>query len=214
MTHGGGFPGIDELGSLAGSMDNVRLETSVKSPQEKLKSAAKLILEAIGEDSEREGLRGTPDRFARWWTEFINYDPGNTATSFESVTTDQLVLVTGMRVWSLCEHHLLPFWCDISIGYIAQDRVLGLSKLARVAHKHAHALQIQERLADLIANEVAGLAGSPHVGVIAQGRHLCMVMRGIKTDGLMTSSVLLGQFREDNQLRSEFLALATQPQVR
>ena len=165
------------------------------------------LLLAIGEDSEREGLQGTPGRVAGFWKKFIEYEPGNLDATFEAVTTDQMVVVSGMRVWSLCEHHLLPFWCDISIGYIAQDKVLGLSKFARVAHKHAHKLQIQERLVHEIADEIEALTGSQSIAVHARGHHTCMIMRGIRTDGTMMTSVMRGAFRQDATARSEFLSL-------
>ena len=93
------------------------------------------LLIALGEDPNREGLKDTPRRWADWWQEFIDYDPGRTDTCFHSVSTDQMVVVSGMRVFSLCEHHLLPFWFDISICYMANDMVLGLSKFARIAHQ-------------------------------------------------------------------------------
>ena len=105
-----------------------------------------LLLRSIGEDPDREGLKETPARFARFWDEFMNHQPGNTGTTFEPVTVDQVVVVSGIRVYSLCEHHLIPFWVDLTIGYIATNRVLGLSKFARIAHQFAHRLQIQERL--------------------------------------------------------------------
>src|ERR1700674_2876777 len=113
------------------------------------------LLLAIGEDPEREGLRETPRRWADSWREFIEYDPGTTETTFSSLTSDQLVCVSGIRVASLCEHHLLPFWCDVSIGYIPNEKVLGLSKFARIAQQCAHRLQLQERLGQQIADEVA-----------------------------------------------------------
>jgi len=163
---------------------------------------------AIGEDPERPGIVKTPYRFAKWWREFIEYDPGKIDTVFEAVTTDQLVIVSGMRVWSVCEHHLLPFWCDISVGYLATDKVLGLSKFARIAHKHAHKPQIQERLVHEIADEVQAITGSPHVAVLGQGKHLCMIMRGVKTDGLMVSSVMRGLFRESGSASAEFMRAA------
>lgn len=165
------------------------------------------LLVAIGENPEREGLADTPRRFADSWKEFIEYQPGNTETVFQSITADQMVVVSGLRVWSYCEHHLLPFWCDVSIGYIASEYVLGLSKFARIAHQFAHQLQLQERLVEQIANEVTRVAQTPDVAVIARGEHLCMVMRGVKTGGLMTSSVMRGVFFEDRMARSEFLKL-------
>lgn len=165
------------------------------------------LLQAIGEDPERPGVKDTPRRFADWWREFIEYQPGSLDTCFESVTTDQMVTVSGMRVWSLCEHHLLPFWCDVSIGYIAGEQVLGLSKFARIAHKYAHQLQLQERLCHQIADEVTQIVGTQDVAVLASGRHLCMEMRGIRTPGTMTSSIMRGLFRKDSNARMEFLRL-------
>ena len=165
------------------------------------------LLIALGEDPDREGLKDTPRRWADWWQEFIEYDPGRTDTCFHSVTTDQMVVVSGMRVFSLCEHHLLPFWCDISIGYIANDSVLGLSKFARIAHQYAHSLQLQEQLCQQISNEVQRITKTNNVAVIASGEHYCMSMRGIRTHGLMTSSVMSGVFKEKNEVRMEFLQL-------
>jgi GTP cyclohydrolase IA len=171
------------------------------------KLISELIVE-IGEDPKREGLIDTPRRVAKFWKEFIDYDAGKTATIFSSDNTDQLVVVSGMRVWSLCEHHLMPFWCDISIGYIANGQVIGLSKLARIAHKHAHKLQIQERLVSDISNEIKEVTTSNDVAVISSGEHTCMTMRGIKTTGLMKSSAMSGMFLDNPHLRAEFMAIA------
>lgn len=165
------------------------------------------LLVALGEDPDRQGLAGTPLRWANMWREFIEYDPGRIGTTFESVEVDQMVVVSGMRIWSMCEHHMLPFWADIHVAYIAGDRVLGLSKFARIAHQFAHRLQIQERLVQDIADEVSRLTNSPDVAVLARGQHLCMVMRGIQTDGPMTTSVMRGVFREKAEARAEFLSL-------
>jgi GTP cyclohydrolase I len=165
------------------------------------------ILVAIGEDLDREGLKETPRRFADSWKEFIEYEPGNHETLFESVTADQMVLVSGMRVWSLCEHHLLPFWCDVSVAYIADKRILGLSKFGRIAQHFAHRLQVQERLVHQIAGTVIQVTGNQNVGVIATGEHLCMTMRGVKMPAKMTSSSLNGLFRTDPTVRKEFLDL-------
>jgi GTP cyclohydrolase IA len=166
------------------------------------------LLLAIGEDPDREGLCDTPRRFADWWAEFIDHDPGRTDTAFEAAEADQMVVVSGLKVWSLCEHHLLPFWCDVAIGYVAADRILGLSKFARVARRAAHRLQVQERLTKDIADEISRLTGTPDVAVLARGEHLCLTMRGVRTPAVMTSSVMRGAFREDPAARSEFLRLA------
>lgn len=166
------------------------------------------LLVAIGEDPSRAGIAETPLRFAKWWREFIDYRPGKTETVFDAVKADQMVTVTGVRVWSLCEHHLLPFWCDIAIGYIAKDHILGLSKLARIAHLYAHRLQLQEQLVQQIAEHVAKAASTADVAVVAQGEHLCMTMRGIRSEGLMVSSVMQGKFLEVPAVRAEFLDIA------
>lgn len=175
---------------------------------DKVERLIKELLIELGESPNREGLKETPKRVAKFWNEFINYDAGKVSTSFESIKTDQLVMLTGIKVYSLCEHHLLPFWCDVSIGYLAKDKVLGISKLARIAHKHAHKLQLQERLCDDIANEIIAMSGSDSVAVIAKGEHTCMSMRGIKSDALMISSAIHGEFKNNASLRSEFLLLA------
>ncbi len=165
------------------------------------------LLLAIGEDPEREGLRETPRRWADSWREFIEYDPGTTETTFSSLTSDKLVCVSGIRVASLCEHHLLPFWCEVSIGYIPDEKVLGLSKFARIAHQFAHRLQLQEQLGLQIANEITRITGTMNVAVVLKGEHLCMTARGIRTPGRMTSSVMRGVFRTESETRMEFLRL-------
>ena len=126
------------------------------------------LLLAIGEDPDREGLRETPRRWADAWREFIEYDPGTTETTFASVSSEQLVCVSGIRVWSICQHHLLPIWADISFGYIVTDRILGLSKFARITQKYTHQLQLQERLCKEIADEIVMFAKSTDVAVKSQ----------------------------------------------
>jgi len=166
------------------------------------------LLLSIDEDPDREGLRDTPLRVANFYKEFFEYDPGNIDVTFESVEVDQMIVVTGIEVYSLCEHHMLPFTCKVSIGYIAGNRVLGLSKLARIAHKHAHKLQIQERLTQEIADEVSEVCGTPDVAVLVEGEHLCMQMRGVRTAGTMITSVMRGAFKDRDKVRAEFLTLA------
>jgi GTP cyclohydrolase IA len=173
----------------------------------KLLALGRELLIAIGEDPEREGLRETPRRWANAWREFMEYDPGTTETTFSSVASDQLVCVSGIRVASLCEHHLLPFWCEVSIGYIPNAKVLGLSKFARIAQQFAHRLQLQERLGQQIADEITRITGTQNVAVVLKGEHSCMTARGIRTPGRMTTSVLRGVFRTQSETRMEFLRL-------
>lgn len=174
---------------------------------DKLVQAGTLLLEAIGEDPNRDGLKDTPQRYAKWWKEFIDYDAGKIETSFTLDNNDEVVAVVGMKVWSLCEHHLLPFSATISVGYIPNEKVLGLSKFARIAHKHAHKPQVQERMVQEIADELERVCGTKNIAVVADGEHSCMVMRGIKTQGNMRTSVMRGLFRAEHETRAEFLNL-------
>lgn len=166
------------------------------------------LLALIDPDPEREGLRETPRRWAEFWMDFTERDHGRCETTFEQRATDQMVVVTGIKVWSLCEHHLLPFWCDVSIGYIAHDKILGLSKFARIARRQASRLQNQERLVEQIAGEIERITGTRDVAVHAQGEHLCMLMRGARSGHTMHSSKMSGVFMSTATARAEFLALA------
>jgi GTP cyclohydrolase I len=177
----------------------------------KLLELGRELLVAIGEDPDREGLLDTPSRWADWWREFIEYDPGTTDTVFSTVSTDQMVCVSGLRVFSLCEHHLLPMWCDVAVGYIPTDRILGLSKFARIAQKFAHQLQVQERLGEQIADEISRITDTEDIAVVLKGEHLCMSSRGVRTPGIMTTSVMRGVFREEYETRMEFLRLIQTP---
>jgi GTP cyclohydrolase I len=165
------------------------------------------LLDALGEDKERDGLIETPARVARMWKEIYSQEKDSKWTAFEAVRQDQLVVVKDMRVWSFCEHHLLPFWCDVAIGYLANRRLLGLSKFGRITRACAGRLQMQERLVEDIAKVVTMTTCSKNVAVLAKGEHLCMTMRGVRMPSRMVSSVMHGAFREDAQLRNEFLAL-------
>jgi GTP cyclohydrolase I len=184
------------------------METAVQS--ENIQALIRQLLIEIGEDPDREGLRETPARVARFYEEFINYDPGK-ITVFDNGhgldNADQMIVVGPMRVWSLCEHHLLPFYADVIVGYIPNKTILGLSKFARIAHNHAHRLQVQERMVHNIAVDISKAVDTQDVAVTAYGEHLCMTMRGIKTPSKTVSSVVLGVFRESPAVRKEFFDL-------
>jgi len=171
------------------------------------------LLIEIGEDPDREGLKETPRRVAQFWDEFINYRDGNMDTTFEALHADQMVVVSGIPTWSLCEHHLLPFSATVSVGYIpdAPDdngKILGLSKIARVVHHCAHKLQTQEGLVDDVCCKLKELLGHPlGIAVVASGVHTCMTMRGIRTPGVMTTSKVTGVFKRQQEVREEFFAL-------
>jgi len=166
------------------------------------------LLIALGEDPTREGLKDTPMRVARFWKEFIDYDPGQVETSFSTESVNQLTILRVSDVWSMCEHHLLPFQMNIVIGYLARGKFLGASKFARVCYKHAHRLQIQEQFVEGVADEIQELTDSPDVAVYAVGRHTCMESRGVRNSGPMVTSVMRGIFLANPVARMEFLELS------
>lgn len=194
------------MGQRKGKMTNDDKRIA-KIKQMKIEKLIKELLVIIGENPNRDGLLETPKRVAKFWNEFINYEPGKIGTTFEAIKADQMVIVKNIKVWSLCEHHLMPFSSNISIAYITKKKVLGLSKFARIAHKHAHKLQLQEKLVQEISDEIVEHVGTKDVAVFAEGTHLCMVARGIKTDGQMVTSVMGGAFRKEPETRQEFLSL-------
>ncbi|MEV7084859.1 GTP cyclohydrolase I [Streptomyces sp. NPDC093085] len=200
MKHHDNVPSAAPLYHTAGRTDRA----GTADPLEEL--CRQLLLE-IGEDPDREGLQETPARFARWWREFTQYDAGKVDSLFELKTHGQVVVVSDIEVWSLCEHHLLPFSSSVTIAYRPGNAVLGLSKFARIAQRHAHRLQVQERLVGDIAEEISAVTASPDVAVIAHGEHLCMSMRGIRTPATMTSSVFHGIFEEYGPPREELVAM-------
>lgn len=170
------------------------------------------IIEAIGEDLNREGLRDTPKRAAKAF-KFLNNGYGK---SLEDVLngaifqadTEDMVIVKDIELYSLCEHHLLPFIGKCHIGYLPQGKVLGLSKLARIVDMYGRRLQIQEQLTRQIATAVENAIGARGVAVVIEAKHLCMMMRGVeKQNSIMTTSVMTGIFREEISTRSEFLNL-------
>ncbi len=177
---------------------------------ESLRRIGRELLLAIGEDPDREGLKETPRRFAESWREFMGYADGSMPTTFSTVHTDQMVVISGMRVWSMCEHHLMPFWCDVTIGYVATDHILGLSKFGRIAALHAHKLTMQETLIHDIADDIMSICETHDVAVIGRGEHLCMTSRGIKMHATMSTSIMKGVFRDKPEARAEFFHLANQ----
>ena len=177
-----------------------------------LAEAYRELLAGIGEDADREGLRDTPRRAAnalafltRGYRQRLE-DVVNNAL-FET-ELDEIVLVKDIELYSLCEHHLLPFIGKCHVGYLPKGRVLGLSKVARIVDMFARRLQIQETLTQQIANTIMAVTGAAGVGVIIEAQHLCMAMRGVeKQHSAMKTSVMLGRFRDSPPTRSEFLQL-------
>ena len=172
-----------------------------------LEEIARNLLQEIGEDPSRDGLVDTPRRFANWWSEFASYEPGELDTTFEAKGANEIIVVSGIHVWSICEHHLLPFSCSISVGYRAEGQIIGISKLARIAQKYAHRLQVQERLVAQIADEVSTILGVPDVAAIGAGEHLCMTMRGIRTPATAKTTAFRGAFAESAESRAELMRL-------
>ena len=170
------------------------------------------LLVEFGEDPEREGLLRTPERVAKAF-EYLtsgyraDMDALINNALFEA-STNNMIICRDIEVYSLCEHHMLPFYGRCHIGYIARKKVLGLSKLARIVDYYARRLQIQERLTAQVARRVMDLTGAEGVGVVMECKHLCMMMRGVeKQNSIMTTSTMLGSFRSQEATRLEFLNL-------
>jgi GTP cyclohydrolase IA len=176
-----------------------------------LQEVMREVLVRLGEDPEREGLRDTPERMERsmhYLTKGYQQDPEETllGAMFE-VAYDEMVIVKDIEMFSLCEHHLLPFFGKVHVAYIPQGKVIGLSKVPRLVDVFARRLQVQERLTTQIAEAIQNAIKPQGVGVVIEARHLCMMMRGVEKQHSSTiTSSMLGAFRE-RRTRDEFLAL-------
>ena len=173
------------------------------------------ILAQLAEDIDRDGLRGTPERFEkalRFLTSGYAQDEDKILKSaMFQVCYDEMVLVKDIEVFSLCEHHMLPFFGKCHVAYIPNKKVVGLSKIPRLVNMYARRLQIQERLTSQIAKAIWNRIEPAGVGVIIEARHLCMVMRGVeKQNSQAVTSAMLGTFRTEAQTRNEFLSLVGQ----
>jgi GTP cyclohydrolase I len=180
--------------------------------EETIADLVRKMLTLIGEDPNREGLRRTPERFEkafRYLTSGYRQDPEKLLNgAMFSVCYDNMVVVKDIELYSLCEHHLLPFFGKCHVAYIPNKKVVGLSKIARLVNMYARRLQIQERLTSQIAQAIQEKLSPEGVGVVVEARHLCMVMRGVeKQHSAAMTSAMLGAFRENKQTRDEFLSL-------
>jgi GTP cyclohydrolase I len=168
------------------------------------------ILQLIGEDPKREGLRDTPTRVARSMKEIYGgyaQDPKEIVRCFEDGTCDEMVVVKGIPVYSMCEHHMLPFFGVAHIGYIPDGRIIGLSKIARIVDVYARRLQVQERLTNQITNCLQEALNPLGVGCVIEAQHFCMQSRGVQKQGsVAVTTALTGVFRERPEVRSEFLS--------
>ena len=187
-------------------------EQEIMSTPPSMDDLIKQILQQLGEDSEREGLVDTPARAAdtyrfltRGYQESVEEILNG---ALFDVEYDEMVIVRNVEIYSLCEHHLLPFFGKCHVGYVPSNKVIGLSKIPRLVDMFARRLQVQERLTQQIAETIDKYAKPKGVGVIIQAQHLCMMMRGVeKQNTQVTTSSLLGRFRQDQRSRAEFLNL-------
>ncbi|MEE8335124.1 MAG: GTP cyclohydrolase I FolE [Candidatus Neomarinimicrobiota bacterium] len=179
---------------------------------EKIEKITEELLEIIGEDPNRNGLKKTPLRVSKSWKYFST----GYRTNLEEIVNNaifeedcsEMILVKNIEYFSLCEHHLVPFFGRCHVGYIPDGRIIGLSKIPRIVDMFARRLQVQERLTAQIAESLAEILKPVGVGVIVEGRHLCMQMRGVeKQNSIATTSAMLGQFRKSAETRSEFISL-------
>ena len=186
----------------------------IREPDErKIASLVRQLLVELGEDPAREGLLKTPARVAKslsFLTRGYRQTPrGVLNNAIFDTGANHMIVLRDIEVYSMCEHHLLPFFGTCAVGYIARGKVLGVSKIARIVDCFARRLQIQERLTEQVAEAIQDAANAEGVGVVFRCRHLCMMMRGVeKQNSEMVTSAMLGSFRADEKVRQEFLSLA------
>ena len=174
------------------------------------------LLVELGEDPRRQGLTATPERVARAMRELTDgygVKPEDViADAIFDQDYDEMVVVKDIAFYSLCEHHMLPFFGHVQVGYLPKGKVVGLSKIPRLVEVYAHRLQLQEQMTKSIAEALNGTLEPRGVGVVVEARHLCMEMRGVETPGgRMITSCMLGTFRRDPRTRAEFLDLVHRP---
>jgi GTP cyclohydrolase I len=187
-------------------------DAKIEAPKETIAELMRKVIVLLGEDPNREGLRKTPERFEK----ALKYLTSGYQQNMESLLNgatfsvhyDEMVVVKDIEFFSLCEHHLLPFFGKAHVAYLPNKRVLGLSKIARLVNMYGRRLQIQERMTSQIAEAIQEKISPEGVGVIIEARHLCMQMRGVeKQHGQAVTSAMLGSFRHNKQTRDEFLSL-------
>ncbi len=179
--------------------------------QKKVQEAIKLLLEGIGEDTDREGLKETPERIGRMYEEIcggMDQDAGEHLSKVFSVDNNEMVLEKDITFYSMCEHHLMPFYGKAHVAYIPDGKVVGLSKLARTVEVYARRLQLQEQMTAQIADALMEHLNPKGVMVMAEAEHMCMTMRGVKKPGSKTVSVVTrGAFAEEERLQNMFFQM-------
>jgi len=200
--------------ALVAELEETRRRFTTQRPsKEEAEAAVRTLLRWAGDDPEREGLVGTPDRVVRAYEEFFagyTEDPVEilSRTFEETEGYDEVVLLQGIRIESHCEHHMVPIIGEAHVAYLPARRVVGISKLARVVEAYAKRFQIQEKLTSQIANTIDSVLEPRGVAVVIEAAHQCMTTRGIHKPGVkMTTSSLLGEFRDNPETRREFFAL-------
>jgi len=193
---------MDDDGEFSTNLANIDIETA--------KRAVYSLLQAVGEDPGREGLRNTPDRVARMYSELLSgygADPAKIINgALFNINYDEMVLVRDIEFYSLCEHHMLPFLGRAHVAYIPAGKVIGLSKIPRMVDMYARRLQVQERMTRQIADFLQEFLEPQGVAVVVEAVHLCSMMRGVKKhDARMTTSAMHGAFRANLATRQEFL---------
>ena len=183
-----------------------------------IEASVKTILEEIGEDPQRQGLVSTPFRVAKMYrevTQGYHKDPIKLINSaMFDVDYDEMVVVANIEYYSMCEHHMLPFFGVVHVGYIPNGKVVGLSKIPRIVDMFARRLQIQENMTLQIAHLLNDELKPDGVGVVVEGQHMCMMMRGVQKDkAKMITSAMLGSFKDDEKTRSEFMSLIRSERV-
>jgi GTP cyclohydrolase I len=203
----------NEIGETVLAADDIAGEVSRDggAGNGKVEAAVREILVEIGDDPDRQGLIGTPERVHRMYTELTagyHVDPDRLINgAIFDVGYSEMVVVKDIPFYSLCEHHLLPFFGSAAVAYIPRGRVIGLSKIPRVVEMYARRLQVQERLTQQIADLLQTRLEPQGVGVVLEATHLCAVMRGVRKPGtIMTTSAVLGLFRSRDRTRAEFFA--------
>lgn len=180
------------------------------SDPEDFKNKIKDILKYIGDDPEREGLLETPERMIKSWTKLFggyNMKVEDVMKTFKEGKCDEMVILKDIEFYSTCEHHFLPFFGKISIGYIPNDKVIGVSKLARLVEIYARRLQIQERLVGQVADDIMKYLDAKGCMVVAEAQHMCMTARGVeKQNSLMITNAIRGVFKQE-EVRNEFLKM-------
>ncbi len=187
-------------------------------PSDSIQQSVQNILTEIGEDPSRDGLKHTPERVARMYNELtagysIDIEALVNGALFD-VDYDDMVLVRDIEFYSLCEHHMLPFFGKVHVAYIPNGKIIGLSKIPRIVEMYTRRLQVQERMTTQIADSLDELLHPKGIAVVVEGAHMCAMMRGVKkSETMMTTRVMRGLFKNDGDLRQDFYAQLSRPHV-